>query len=245
MDLQPHATPLDPRDRTLGNWVNCRFDALFRDALRAVLAQRKRLVEVGCGGTAWLPYFARELGFDVCGLDDSPAGCTRAAESLARAAVDGEIVCAGLFDAPTRLGGRFDVVFSFGVVDDFADTAGCLQALGELLAPGGILLTVIPNMTGMTGWLQKLMARDAWDVRAPLSAERLHDAHEAAGLRADCRYFLPLDTGVVDGGPPLVRTSLWRLSKLIWAVERATINLPATALLSPYIVAVAKRASDR
>src|SRR6478736_1896451 len=147
---------VDPRDRRLDNEVNRRFDAWFHRVLAGVSG---RLIEVGCAGSAWLPYFAREHGLTVTGLDYSPRGCEQAEAVLATAGVAGEVVCADLFAPPAAQVGRFDVVFSFGVVEHFTDTTACIRALAALVAPGGRLITVVPNMNGTTGWLQKMVDR--------------------------------------------------------------------------------------
>jgi hypothetical protein len=39
----------------------------------------------------------------------------------------------------------------------------------------------------------------------------------------------------------LVHTTVWRLSKLIWAVERASFDLPSSEMFSPFVVATARK----
>src|SRR5262245_7685931 len=54
--------------------------------------QGKRLIEVGCGRSIWLPYLARELGVRVSGLDYSEVGCDQARRVLDRAGIEGDVV---------------------------------------------------------------------------------------------------------------------------------------------------------
>jgi 2-polyprenyl-3-methyl-5-hydroxy-6-metoxy-1,4-benzoquinol methylase len=235
---------LDPRDRRLDNEVNRRFDGWFRRVLAGVSG---RLIEVGCAGSAWLPYFAREHGFSVTGLDYSPRGCEQAEAALTAAGVPGNVVCADLFAPPARQVGRFDVVFSFGMVEHFSDTVACMRALAAFVAPGGRLVTVVPNMNGTTGWLQRLVDRSVYDVHVPLTPAQLTHAQAESGLQTlESRYFVAVNYGVVNGSRAptwgtLLHRQAYRLSKLIWAAERAATALPATGLFSPYVVCVGRK----
>jgi cyclopropane fatty-acyl-phospholipid synthase-like methyltransferase len=216
------------------------FDEAFDAAFRILGDTRgKRLLEAGCGGSGWLPYFAQRWGFRVSGIDYSSAGCA-SAESLARrAGVEAEIVCADFFAPPEQFVGAFDAVVSMGVVEHFADTAAALNALARLLRPGGVLVTEVPNMAGFNGTLQKLLRRSVYDIHVPLDARALAAAHEAAGLRLiECRYLMSFNLGVVNAG----RFSfvLAALSRVAWLLERLTGRWPATRALSPYVFAVAE-----
>jgi len=63
------------------------------------------------------------------------------------------IVCGELFGPPPWMQEMFDIVMSWGVIEHFEDTAGCLQACSRFLKPGGTMITVIPNMCGIPGLL--------------------------------------------------------------------------------------------
>ena len=136
--------PIDARNPAPGNAANRRFDALFRE-LFAGLPTPDALVEVGCARSAWLPYFGREFGFGLHGLDYSELGCEQERTILVESGLAGEITCADLFAPPRALLGAFDVVVSFGVVEHFSDTGAVTAAMAALLRPGGLLITVIPN----------------------------------------------------------------------------------------------------
>src|SRR4051794_41777320 len=107
---------VDPRDRRLDNEVNRRFEAWFHRVLAGVSGQ---LIEVGCAGSAWLPYFAREHGFHVTGLDYSPRGCEQAEAVLATAGGAGGGGGARLFAGPARPGRPLRVGVSVGVGGGF------------------------------------------------------------------------------------------------------------------------------
>src|SRR5689334_3068852 len=42
----------------------------------------KNLLEVGCGSSGWLPYFAKKYNLEVSGIDYSEIGCKLAEENL-------------------------------------------------------------------------------------------------------------------------------------------------------------------
>lgn len=240
-------------DRPL-NLVEVAFGRFFDEAFALLGGTRgKRLLEIGCGDSGWLPYFAKRWNLEVSGLDYSPVGCERASELARDAGIDAEIVCADLFDPPPALERRFDVVISMGVIEHFDDTSGALRALGRFLAPGGIIVTIIPNMAGIDGTLMKWINRPVYDIHVPLDAPALSGAHEQAGLDlVRCDYLLSLNLGVVNAAgldPSKLSTKFRQLlvagfigaSRAVWLVERALRPLPPTRRFSPYIGAVARR----
>src|SRR5687768_7548575 len=65
----------------------------LHDLLARTLAPRRgqQLLEIGCGGSRWLPYFAVEHGLKVTGVDYAPLGCALARRVLDKEGVKGEI----------------------------------------------------------------------------------------------------------------------------------------------------------
>jgi 2-polyprenyl-3-methyl-5-hydroxy-6-metoxy-1,4-benzoquinol methylase len=246
---------VNPHALGLHNLYNRRVDARLRQAFGSMETTGKRLVEIGCARSAWLPYLACEFGFRVSGLDYSEQGCEQERRILSRSGVAGEIICADLFAPPAGLLGMFDVAISFGVVEHFHDTAGCLRASAAFLKPNGLLITQIPNMAGLIGQLQKLVNPATYQVHVPLTREQLAIAHEQAGLSVvHCDYFLSTGFGVVslhglDDTKLSTRCKqqmlsiMKKASVLVWAAENATVPLPPTRLFAPSIFCVARRPS--
>lgn len=245
--------PINPRLWGLKHYVSRRFDTFFRQIFSRFKGEDKTLLEIGCARSAWLPYFAREFGFTISGLDYSETGCEQARQVLSKAGVEGNIVFSDLFSPPQELRGAFDVVVSFGVVEHFNDTVACAAALGEFLKPGGIVITIIPNMRGFIGSLIKMLNPANYEIHVPLSCHQLHVAHETAGLRiVQCRYFLSTSFGTaslvgLDEGSLSTRIkrfillSLKCLSRLVWVLESRTRPLPAVEPFAPYVVCVAQK----
>lgn len=209
----------------------------------------RRLIEFGCAQSIWLPYFARHFGFKVFGLDYSERGCELASNLLKQENVDGTVIHADFMDAPTYLQGQFDVGVSFGVAEHFEDTTECLKAFSKYLKPGGILITVIPNMVGLNGVIQKRFDREIYDIHALLDANLLVHAHRKAGLDPIlCEYIVCSNFGVITFSSKdklftslkrIVRLGLMSLSLAGWAVERSLGRSLASKTLSPYIVCAA------
>lgn len=247
----PQADLMDPTTPGFRNHVDRGFAGLFSTILRD--HSSFELLEVGCAQSRWLPYFAREHGARVCGLDYSEIGCQAERAMLRDAGIDGEIVWGDLFEPPAALLNRFDVVVSFGLVEHFDDTAGVIRALSEYLKPGGILVTVIPNMVGAIGAIERWINRGVYDMHVRLAPSDLAAAHGNAGLAVtSSRYFLSTNFGVLntnglDAGAWATRAklalcvNLGRVSKAIWAIEEHLRPLKATRMFAPYVVVTARR----
>lgn len=245
---------IDPRAPGWRNHVNRALDAFFRTTFASHVPARGSLLEIGCGGSVLLPYFAKEHGFTVAGIDYSPEGCEHEKRILAREGVEARVVCADLFIPPRDMLGEFDVVTSFGVVEHFSDTDGCIRAVAALARRDGLVLTMIPNMRGLPGLMQRVLNRRVYEAHVPLTPERLRDAHIRAGLKiVEARYLLSANFGIVNlvGLPPRrlsTRTKRLFLKMLVvvsvafWTVERLTRrSLPTSRAFSPYVVVLAKR----
>ena len=241
-------------DQHDGRIVNCpthRIEAFLRPHLESVVSDGGgQMIEVGCARSHWLPYFAREFGFSVTGLDYSPLGCEQEREILARAGVSGEVVCADLFAPPAAMRDRFDVLWTNGVLEHFDDTAATLRAFASFVKPGGMLISLIPNMRGAVGAAQRVLGPLTYRIHVPMSREQLVRAHVAAGLNVRrCEYVMSVNFGVVAVSPSergfplrmfIVRV-LRRLSLFLWMFERRFGQLPVTSFLSPYVICVATR----
>lgn len=190
---------VDPREVRWDNYVNRRFHEYFCKAFWGIETRGMKLLEIGCARSEWLPYFAREFGFKVYGLDYSEIGCQQARQVLAKAAVEGEVICSDFWSPMESMLETFDVVVSFGVAEHFEDTSACIKAFSRFLKPNGIMVTIIPNMIGLIGLMQKLLNRPVFDRHMLLSREMLWKAHEVSGLEVlGCSYFVLCYFGILN-----------------------------------------------
>lgn len=239
--------PMDISPGIMKNPQHRRLHLLLRRFLSNLSAETK-LLEVGCANSYFLPYFAKEYGFSVTGLDYSKKGCEQAKAILTRGKIDGKIICSDMFTPPDEMREAFDIVVSFGVIEHFMPTTRALRALNVFLRPGGIIVTLIPSMNGLVGFMQKRVNREIYDLHVPLTKKSLLAAHRTSGFDClFCNYYTFANFFVVNTGNKncgiwgSILKALRLLSKASWLIENITHWLPSNRYSSPYVVCVAKK----
>lgn len=246
----PLLKAVDPHARGLNNYVNRKFHEYFCQAFCSMDTRGKRLLEIGCARSAWLPYFGKEFGFKIYGIDYSEIGCQQAMQVLSNEGVQGKVMCADFFSPPESMLEKFDVVVSFGVVEHFEDTAACIKAFSKFLKPNGIMITNIPNMVGLNGLLQKRLHKQIYDIHMLLTKEGLINAHIKAGLEIiQSDYFLPANFSVINIHGWKKRGATYKVivhlrswfSKAVWIAEGYVPIVRSNWLTSPYINCIAQK----
>lgn len=115
-------------------------DSFLRSLLRRVGANG-RAVDIGCGTGAYTAILSDE-GFDVTGVDYSPAMIEAAANQLQGCNVDLRV---GSFDSLPLDDESFDVALSMGVLQHISDIQGALAETHRILRPGGRVLFEVRN----------------------------------------------------------------------------------------------------
>ncbi|MBW6503932.1 class I SAM-dependent methyltransferase [bacterium] len=211
------------------------------------------MLEVGCGNSNWLPYFAQRWKLSVEGIDYSEEGCRLAREIMSRNNLPGTIYLGDLFSPPQELIGRFDVVISAGVVEHFEEQGGCLSAIRAFLKPAGRMITIVPNLCGWMGDITRWLTPDIYAVHIPTSREKLRTAHQVAGMQVlYCDYFLPIHLGVLNLASirsHWIRMSLGHGANILSSALNSLL-LPFrhrvhSRRLSPYVLCIAKNTADR
>jgi SAM-dependent methyltransferase len=233
-----------------GSALRHTVDRAYYEALQPFVrpANGARLIEIGCGNSAWLPFFSNKLCAEVSGLDYSDLACQRAKTFLHVSGVSGEIRCGDFREAPEDWCNRFDVVYTNGLVEHFDDTALTLRQIARYAKPGGRLVTFIPNMLGLNGWLQKQLGQETFRTHRALTSDTLRSAHQQAGLSVlDCRYLLPLNLLVVN--PDLsgilkrgFMAATMALTAAGWSLDRI-VRLPRSSTMAPYVFCCAEKTS--
>jgi 2-polyprenyl-3-methyl-5-hydroxy-6-metoxy-1,4-benzoquinol methylase len=243
---------LPPKFRHDGRGIAHHFsralDRYFASVVGEAEFRGRGFIEVGCARSGKLPYFAQRFGFEVAGVDYSELGCEQARAILLREGVAGTVVCCDMFSPPASLLGKFDVVFTYGVAEHFEDTAGVIRAFAAFAKPGGLLLTLVPNMCGLNGTLQKWLSRPVFDIHVPLTAQQLREAHEQVGLEiVSDGPILISNIGVVNFDNYQGRWFYRPLSKLrsvvmklLWLAEALPGARP-NSWSSPYFTCVARK----
>jgi 2-polyprenyl-3-methyl-5-hydroxy-6-metoxy-1,4-benzoquinol methylase len=247
------APAVDVNARSLRRFPERVLHKIFKQAMSGRSTEGRKLLEIGCGNSGWLPYFKKEFGFEVYGIDYSEEGCRQAEMILERERVEGTIYCTDAFSPGEDLVAEFDVVCSFGVVEHFSDTVQTLDTFSKYLKKDGLLITTIPNMCGVNGWLHKKLNRGLYDIHVPIDREQLAAAAEACGLELlSCGYYVgvSLNVQLTGTGKPLRN---YRLKRMIskagaavtlacWWLEEKTGAVPLTKWFSRGVYSIARKA---
>jgi hypothetical protein len=243
--------PLDWRGRGLNATVPRRWHRFFSQAFASLgIGPGDRLLEAGCGGSVFLPYFVTEHGLAAEGLDNSPEGCELSGAIARRSGIFTPIHFGDVLHPDASLLGRYRAVFSLGLAEHFVPTTSIINALSVFLQPSGWLITVVPNMHGTVGMLQKLVDPGVYGIHVPLSPTELAEAHRACSLSVlSAQHLMTANFSVVNFSgpgsrmPPGIglRLTSWT-NKLIWSLERAGLPEMPNRWMSPYVVVVAQRA---
>lgn len=238
------------KSTSLNNYPARAFDEFFSSVFsRWPPPKGATLIELGCGRSVWLPYFATSFGLNVSGVDYSETGCNQTRALLARDGIQSDIRNDDIFSPPDDMLSRYDLVTSFGLVEHFSDTVDCLRHCAAFAKPDGLIITTIPNMFGSTGLLTRLINRPVFDIHVPMNLAMLQSAHADAGLEVlETRYLMPINLNVVYpplGYPNAAKEVINRLfswiSKSVWILDRMGLGLPPTRAFAPYLACVAKK----
>ena len=192
--------------------------------------------EAGCADSIVLPYI-KKLGFQTVGMDYSEQGC----KLFAAASPQSEVHCCDIFDPPNHLLGVADAIYSLGLVEHFEDTASCVAALSRFLKPGGTMLTIIPNLHGSLGLLQKILNPGPLNAHVVMTPQQLSEAHRDMTVTG-CGYLSVTGYGALNHGykklPRVIVAALARASKPFVAFDEK-IRLPRSRMFSPHCFCIA------
>ena len=237
-------------------WIHRSYHYAALDRrLRSVLPvdPTKSFVEIGSGPGRFLIYFHRVFGYQVSGCDYSPASCTLARENLARAGVPGTIHQADMFEFQ----GRYDVVYSGGVIEHFESPGAILEGFARLVKPGGFLVTTVPNLAGLNGLYRRLLKPETFETHRIITLNELRDWHRQLGFRemlatgfgSLCLNRVPSDA--FQRFPRLQRFVWAPVYRASWATSnRACFFLDRVGMgvdgarISPHLLVVAKRSEE-
>jgi SAM-dependent methyltransferase len=189
----------------------------FRRTLQDILKRLKisvsgkRLLDVGCAGGAF-PVAARDLGFDVIGIEPSRwlanfARCTYAID-----------VRQGILEEKTFPKQSFDVITLWDVIEHLPQPTEVLQLIRSLLKPGGMLFVNYPDVNSIAArllgkrWPFWLSVHLLYYTRQTMT-EQLHRA----------------------GFKPLWFQSSWPSLPVGYVARRAVPYFPPAAILPPLL----------
>jgi len=122
-----------------------RFELALASMERRVVSRRARVLDAGCGDGLLAEAIAkRKPMWEIVGFDTSPAMLAHARARLAStrleniALVEGDIT-------ERKADSGYDVVLAIECLAEIEDDRGALRALGDAVAPDGLLLVHVPE----------------------------------------------------------------------------------------------------
>jgi SAM-dependent methyltransferase len=137
--------------------------AAILDVIDRFLAFGRALsvLEVGGAPGGYAAHLHRRFGHEVSVLDNSPVGIEMTRRNFELLGIPGRVVQRDLFD--TDAPPQFDVVYSLGLIEHFADSQAVLAAHLAYLRPGGRLIVGCPNLLGLNGVLLRRLSPGVLD----------------------------------------------------------------------------------
>ena len=211
----------------------------------------KRVLEIGAGDSAWLPYLAKRYPSSRCvGMDYAEVGCILLSERARDEGAAVEVVRGDMFSENSPLHRSFDLVLSFGLVEHFGDLGRVLCAKSRFVKPGGSVFTLIPNMAGILGFLTRAWNPGVYAQHNPHDLQSFLLGHQQAGLAVVSSGYLGSNNfGLLSSCFPQRRgiafnthRALYALSLAVWWIEGRSGKLPSSQLFSPYLYAICRLA---
>jgi len=205
--------------RVVQPWKNPLEGRLAR-FFRKHLPRGGRCLEIGCAASPWLPFFARELGYEPWGVDYSALGLKLAQANMEMQKIPCRFVF-GDFTAVEIPISSFRMIFSSGVVEHYADPGAIFNKAFDLLEPGGLIVTIIPNIVGFLGMVLKRMNRPIWDVHVPFGPEDMDRLHKKAGFDTilPSHYFGVFGLGILAWHNVYGRIPKWVRRPLAYTIQ--------------------------
>lgn len=178
---QFEAPDKDPTDDS-EPW-NLDKDQSFR-FLNRYLAPPGRMLDIGCGNGR-LMYLARRAGWDVKGLELSPAMA-----KLVRKRLGAAVVVADFLEVePDAIDAvKFDLICLRHVLEHLADCLLAMRKLKALLAPDGHVLIELPNVESISKKVKRFRTNRGW--RQPVYPNELAIGHANEFCRKSFEFLL-------------------------------------------------------
>jgi 2-polyprenyl-6-hydroxyphenyl methylase/3-demethylubiquinone-9 3-methyltransferase len=165
----------------------------------------------------------------------------------------GEILCRDAFATTDNVDliGRFDMVYSRGLFEHFADVVTCLRAVRPYLRADGVIFTMVPNLQGINWALQRFGDLRVLETHVIYDIDLLRRRHEEAGFLTLFAGYLGFYDGFVSATAPgiprwrsVIHRAVCRGTNLVahhFAKRMRGRALPQWAWLAPCVIYVGRR----
>ena len=217
------------------------LDELFKNYFP--IDNTKSVCEIGCAMSPYLLYFHDRFGYTIHGFDYDCKAVEKTKRIYRSMGYEANIFCQDLF-APYE-GESFDLLTSFGVFEHFEDLSSSLEHTKKFLKPGAFILTLIPNMRGVVGWLQKCFNPRVYNIHVPYTSHDLRMSHESVGYETlFCDYYGTYQGGVINIDNHSQKVLLQKLfalpGKPLYRLQKILGKRFDSKMISPYVIYIGK-----
>lgn len=154
----------------------CRIDKWLQE-------KKGKIFELGCGESFVLARSAY-LGWEVSGVDFNQKALASLRSFLdSKKYNSGSLINADIFQYDCdHLSETQDILVSFGFLEHFKEPAKILEKWIQVLKPGGLVISIIPNLFSFNAAIFKRFDPDFWDMHIAYSPESLEAFHTSIGL---------------------------------------------------------------
>lgn len=139
--------------KSVRHWLTRGFHSHKKASMTHILGRylprRGKIIEIGCAYSHELLALSARFGLEPFGVEYTEVGYRMAVDNFERQQVDSSGVIYGDFtdrEFRYRYEEHFDVVYSAGFIEHFANPMEIVGYHLELLKPGGQLIILIPNL---------------------------------------------------------------------------------------------------
>ena len=204
--------------------------------------KNKTICEIGCALSPYLLYFNKYFNYQICGFDYEKESVEKTEFIYQKMGYKANIYYHDFFNESIE---KYDILTSFGVFEHFKDLDKSIIHTKKYLKENGIILTVIPNMNGIVGFLQKTLNKKVYDIHIPYTKEDMFLSHERAGYKTlFCDYYGIYQGGVININnikfENFFRKCLAIPGKPLYYLYKFTNYRFDNKYISPYIIYIGK-----
>lgn len=225
-----------PVSVNLQRYPQSRHAGVIAEALN--LAPGPGVLELGSGLCNWLCHLATE-GCASFGLELSLAVAQLGRDNAELQGVRVRTACGDAAAVPFKAA-SFDAVLSFGLMEHFVDPVPALMECFRVLRPSGIVVTTVPNMFGIPGYVYRKCDAELYKEHVQFTPASLAEVHEEAGFRTVQYGFSGSFMVPQLSARRLVRTASGALNRVSWRLLSTVKATPESQRLSPEVIYVGR-----